>query len=166
MDPMMMYFLMKDSDSSSSSSDLLPLLMMNGGLGGAGGAAGGMNPMMLMMLMEDDCELDSDIGGTISEDDKKAIAKGEKFYIGTDAANAADADVVDCATIATQTLSDAQATITLSHLDYEYKHCVEKSGSSDLLPLMMMGGDQGLGGAGGMNPMMMMALLGDSNIDP
>merc|ERR1712072_635375 len=161
MDPMMM-MLMLDDDSSSSDdslSSLLPLMMMNGGMGGAGGAqAGGMNPMMMMMLMDDDCSYAQDFA-KLSKDNKKAIAEGTKFTIATPAA-ALDTDVKDFSALADAAAKKA----ALKNVDYKFLRCSKKGGSgmSDLLPLMMMGG-QG-GAMGGMDPMMMM-LMDDSSSD-
>jgi hypothetical protein len=161
MDPMMM-MLMLDDDSSSSDdslSSLLPLMMMNGGMGGAGAgqAAGGMNPMMMMLLMDDDCKYTQDFKG-VTDANKKAIAEGTKFTI-KDAATTVDADVKAFPTDA------AEKKLALKNVDYKYLRCTKKGGSgmSDLLPLMMMGG-QG-GAMGGMDPMMMMLLMDDSSSD-
>jgi hypothetical protein len=165
MDPMMMMLMLDDSDSSSSSdslSDLLPLMMMSGGMGGqAGGQAGAMNPMMMMMLMDDDCKYKQDFA-KLSKDNKKAIAEGTKFTI-VAAATAVDTDVKDLTGFGTYSATEKQT--ALKNVDYDFLRCSKKGGSgmSDLLPLMMMGG-QG-GAMGGMDPMMMMLLMDDSSSD-
>merc|ERR1711981_1300095 len=133
---------------------------MNGGMGGAGGAqAGGMNPMMMMMLMDDDCSYAQDFA-KLSKDNKKAIAEGTKFTIATPAA-ALDTDVKDFSALADAAAKKA----ALKNVDYKFLRCSKKGGSgmSDLLPLMMMGG-QG-GAMGGMDPMMMMLMMDDSSSD-
>merc|ERR1711981_1391914 len=135
---------MDDSSSSSSGmSDLLPLMMMNGGMGGANGAQGGMNPLMMMTLLDESCSFKTAVKAlTTSDDNKKALALGEKF--------STDAGV----TLTT--------TVDGTYVDYDYIKCSKgsSSGLSDMLPLMMMGGN---GGMGGMDPMMMMLMMGDSS---
>lgn len=171
--PMMMYLLLKDNDSSSSSSssndDLLPLMMMSGGMGGMGGPDGGMNPIMMMALLGDDCKVDDSkfsgwqmaTGATtvLNDDLKKQIAKGEKFFIGTNTASIADADIIDLASFATKT--EAQTIEGLKHIQYKYTNCEAGGSSNDLLPLMMMGGGMngGMGGAPGMGMDSMLPLL-------
>ena len=96
MDPMMMMLMLGDDSSSSSSSssmkDLLPLMMMSGGMGGAG-AQGGMNPLLMMSLMEDSCEVKNakTKALTATDDEKKALARGDKCY------DATNKKVVACA---------------------------------------------------------------------
>merc|ERR1712184_24710 len=165
MDPMMMMSLL---DDSSSMSDLPPLMMMNG----QQGQQGGMNPMMMMSLLGDDCrytaaldalELDSDV--------KKQLATGAIAWK-VNADGEYDSAAAYDAAIATQ------------YVDYDFLACKNKGGMDpmmmsmmgnqnmdpmttlmmldggsmdDLLPLMMMGGQEQ---QGQMNPMMMMSLLG------
>merc|ERR1712110_170198 len=177
MDPMMMMLLMDDSSSSSGDSmkDLLPLMMMQGGMGGQGGAAGGMNPMMMMLMMDDDCKIPETFT-KLSKDERKSVASGAKFYLGTTPATAVTADLK-----ALTAVTDANNKNALKYVDYDYIKCASKGSSSmssllpllmmgddsssmsDMLPLMMMGGGMGgaqPGQAGAMNPMMLM-LLGD-----
>lgn len=158
MDPMMLMMLM---DGDSDMSDLLPLMMMGGGAGGAGG----MNPLLMMSLLGDSCKPKGDLfdalesGDTEVDDDlKKELAAGEKFYIGT-------APTVNAADLVTSShaFTTSEATIAQAYLDFDYQKCSAggSSGLSDLLPLMMMGGGAG---AGGMDPMMLMMLMGDGDM--
>merc|ERR1711981_985897 len=110
MDPMMMMLMLGDDSSSSSSSsmkDLLPLMMMSGGMGGTAGAQGGMNPLLMMSLMEDSCDvkLAAITALTATDDEKKALARGDKCY------DATNKKVVACA-----------GTITLDgqYIDYNF----------------------------------------------
>jgi hypothetical protein len=126
-------------------------MMMSGGMGGAGGAQGGMNPLLMMSLMEDSCEvkLAAITALTGTDDDKKALAKGEK-----------------CFDSSTNTIAPCAGTVTLNgnYIDYNFIKCESGSGSgmSDLLPLMMMGGGMG-GDASGMGSMLPLMLMGDSS---
>merc|ERR1712000_465859 len=153
---------MGDSDFS----DMLPLMMMSGGMGGDAGAGGlgGMNPMMLMSLLGDDksdCKVKSTlVNALVGANDYKVpsedVASGKLLFTGADPLNAEEADFKS-----SHTFADAQsAADALQYVDYEFLACGQKDGGmGDLLPLMMMGGNQG--GAGGMNPMMLMMLMGD-----
>jgi len=167
MDPMMMMMLMGDD---SDFSDMLPLMMMSGGMGGDAGAGGlgGMNPMMLMSLLGDDksdCKVKSTlVNALVGANDYKIpsedVASGKLLFTGADPLNAEEADFKS-----SHTFADAQsAADALQYVDYEFLACGQKDGGmGDLLPLMMMGGNQG--GAGGMDPMMMMLMMGDGNMD-
>merc|ERR1711990_293936 len=131
--------------------DLLPLMMMSGGMGGAAGAQGGMNPLLMMTLMEDSCDvkLAAITALTATDDEKKALARGDKCY------DATNKKVVACA-----------GTITLdgNYIDYNFIKCESgSSGMSDLLPLMMMGGGMGGGAAGGMGSMLPLLMMDDSS---
>merc|ERR1711881_17793 len=178
MDPMMMMLLMDDS-SSSSSNDLLPLLMM-GGMGGQPGQPGAMNPMMMMALLGDDCKPKTHTALSALTDEQKA-----KVALGT-------AAFYDSAYKTTLTgLTATQIQSAALYIDFEYVKCKNGGGSmdsllplmmgggqmdpmmmmlmgdggDDLLPLMMMGGMGGQqpGQQAGMNPMMMLTLLGDDD---
>merc|ERR1711937_749864 len=107
------------------------------------------------MLMDEDCKYAKDFV-KLSKDDKKAVAEGSKFTIATPA----DAETGDLVAF-NAGWTPAQKQTALQNVDYDYLRCSKKGGSgmSDLLPLMMMGG-QG-GAMGGMDPMMMMLLLDD-----
>lgn len=143
MDPMMMMMLM-DGKSDNS---MLPFLMMNQG------GEGGMNPMMMMQLLggdEDSCKPSDKIDGIsgISDDEKEAIAKGEKFYDGT--------KVVSELKEVTKEVFDKAA----AYFDYAYAKCASGgSGMDSMLPLLMSGGMDK------MDPMMMMMLMG-GKMDP
>merc|ERR1711981_318345 len=176
MDPMMMMLLMKD-DSSSSMKKLLPLMMM--GQGGAGGM-GAMDPMMMMALLGDDCKPTAQTALSALTDEQK-----QKVALGT-------AAFYDSAYKTTLTgLTAAQIQVAAAYIDFDYVKCKNGGGSmdsllplmmgggqmdpmmmmlmgdggDDLLPLMMMGGMGGQqpGQQAGMNPMMMLTLLGDDD---
>jgi len=142
MDPMMMMLMMDGGDMK----DLLPLMMMGGGMGGA---EGGMNPMMMMMLLDSD---DDD-----ADDDSCLKEFGiEHVFIntaGTIAKSTADADIIDFFKTGSFTSGVAKDfnECLADPTDYDFG-----SGLSDLLPLMMMGGN-----GGQMDPMMMMLLMKD-----
>merc|ERR1711881_501497 len=146
MDPMMMMLMM---DDDSDMKDLLPLMMM-GGMGGAG-AAGGMNPLMLMSLLDDD----DDSSSKTAEDCNKEIGLETAFVLNTGANTltkvTSDADIRGVFAAQVGTYPD----ISTDGVAKDFNSCVTSpttykfggsSGLSDLLPLMMMGGGQGLGG--------------------
>merc|ERR1739848_129093 len=166
-------------DSSSSSNDLLPLLMM-GGMGGQPGQPGAMNPMMMMALLGDDCKPTAQTALSALTDEQK-----QKVALGT-------AAFYDSAYKTTLTgLTAAQIQVAAAYIDFDYIKCKNGGGSmdsllplmmgggqmdpmmmmlmgdggDDLLPLMMMGGMGGQPGqqGAGMNPMMMLTLLGDDD---
>lgn len=117
------------------------------------GGDGGMNPMMMMQLLggDSDCKPSSTIDKIdgASDDDKEAIAKGDKFYNG-------NAVVDELKDVSKATLDKAAA-----YFDYDYAKCKAggSGGMDSMLPLLMGGG------MGDMNPMMMMMLMG-GDIDP
>merc|ERR1712004_459751 len=102
-----------------------------------------------MTLMEDSCapKLAAITALTATDDEKKALARGDKCY------DATTKKVVACGTV----------TLDGTYIDYNFIKCESgSSGMSDLLPLMMMGGGMG-GDASGMGSMLPLMLMGDSS---
>jgi hypothetical protein len=116
--------------------------------------------MMMMLMMDDDCKI-PDTFTKLTKDERKSVASGAKFYLGTTPATAVSGDLKALADV-----TDANNKNALKYVDYDYIKCASKGSSSmsSLLPLMMMGGMGGQGGAmGGMDPMMMMLMMGDDS---
>merc|ERR1719210_1162093 len=188
MDPILMLLLLQNQQSSSTSTSsssnnnlLLMMMMMQQQPYGAAPGVGGkqqINPMMMSLLLQkkaSDCKLSFTSAFTkLSLLDQKKVARGDYFYklpVANKAAPATkyaavtaitDAGFVTAASAITQ--ADAYPDNWFDHLDYEFISCEakanKKSTTDTLLPLMMM-----QSGAMGMNdPMMMLMLLGDTQI--
>ncbi|CAG5098155.1 Oidioi.mRNA.OKI2018_I69.XSR.g15415.t1.cds [Oikopleura dioica] len=144
-------------DGLDGSDDLLPLLLLGGGLGGAGGAAGDMSSILPLLLLGDD-EITS-----AKMDEICTNAETTKKQTDCAAAKtAADNAYTTCAGATGATADDIKACEKTRQTAYKAAKSDfgKKNKLTDLLLLTSLAGPGGMG-AGGMNSLLPLLLLGD-----
>jgi hypothetical protein len=144
-------------DGLDGSDDLLPLLLLGGGLGGAGGAAGDMSSILPLLLLGDD-----EITATkMTEICTNAETTTKQTACAT-AKTAADTTYGTCETAAGTDADALKACKDARQTAYKNakKEYGKKNKLTDLLLLTSLAGPGGMG-AGGMNSILPLLLLGD-----
>jgi len=138
-------------DGLGGSDDLLPLLLLGGGLGGAAGGAGDMSSILPLLLLSDD-----DITDTKMTEICDAVDDSTKKTACNTAKNDAVTAFAACTKTADECKKDKQTEFTRLKKEYGKNNKL-----TDLLLLTSLAGPGGLGGAGGMNSILPLLLLGD-----